>query len=139
MKIICNDECIIPRHSLKVKGWELFTGILALFMPKCAFCWAAYMSIFSSWGIVIVYQPWFLPVSLALFMLTLIKLLILAIRRKNFISFGLALLAGFLIISQRSVAGMDSMKILAISLMIMAIMMDNFLMMYKQVMLHSRK
>ncbi|MEO5890519.1 MAG: hypothetical protein ABIQ31_09715 [Ferruginibacter sp.] len=139
MKLICKDECTIAKPSLKGKGWELFTGVLVLFVPKCAFCWAAYMSVLSSWGIVISYQRWFLPVSLVLFLFTLTKLLIVAIRRKNFIAFGLAVLAGLLILSQRSVPGMDVKKLLAIALMILAVMMDNFLVLYRQLQLYFRK
>src|SRR5947209_4579219 len=101
MKWICNEECPASKNSFKGKGWTLLSSVLVLFIPKCAMCWAAYMNILSSLGLVIKYQSWFIPVSLLFFALTLIKLLIQAIRRKNFIGFMLALAAGVLIIYQR--------------------------------------
>jgi len=131
MRWICKEECPAYKNSLKGKSWTLFSSVLVLFIPKCAMCWAAYMSILSSLGLVIKYQSWFIPVALLLFLITLIKLLIQSIRRKNFFGFGLALAAGLLIIYQRSAIGIDWVKILAILLMTIAVMMDNFLSLYK--------
>jgi protein SCO1/2 len=133
MKWICNEECTASKNSFKEKGWTLLSILLVLFIPKCAICWAVYMSILSSLGLVIKYHPWFIPVAFMLFLLTLTKLLVQAIRRRNFIGFGLALAAGLLIIYQRSAIGIDWVKILAILLMTIAVMMDNFLSLYKKI------
>lgn len=131
MNIMCKEECSANKTSVKGKGLTLLTSALLLFMPKCALCWAAYMSFFSSLGIVIKYQPWFLPVMTVLFIVTLIKLLITSIRRKNFIAFGLALVAGVLIFSEITTPGIDAVKIIAIVMMATALSMDNFLKLFR--------
>ncbi len=51
-------------------------------------------------GPVDTYQPWFFPVTLALFLATLIKLLIQAIQRRKFVNLFLALGAGRSFMSQ---------------------------------------
>ncbi|MEP7259163.1 MAG: hypothetical protein ABI687_12250 [Flavitalea sp.] len=132
MKLICKEECVVKKSTLRGSGWTLFSSILLLFMPKCALCWAAYMSLLSSLGLAIHYQPWFLPVTVILFILTLAKLLWAAVKRKNYLAFILALAAGFLIIGQKYGTGMDSGKILAILLMTAAVMMDKLISLYKQ-------
>jgi hypothetical protein len=131
MRILCKEECSSDKTSLKGKSFTLLTSALVLFMPKCALCWAAYMSFLGSMGIVIKYRPWFLPVLTILFILTLIKLLIAAIKRRNFLSFGLALAAGVLIYSERTTPGIDSVKIVAIIMMATAILMDNMLKLFR--------
>ncbi|MDB5222117.1 MAG: hypothetical protein JWN83_784 [Chitinophagaceae bacterium] len=46
---------------------SFFTAIFIAFFPKCPFCWAAYMSIFTALGLgSIPYQPWLLPFLIAL-------------------------------------------------------------------------
>ncbi len=118
MKIICRDECRPERRRRANHGWSILTGALVLVMPKCALCWAAYMGVLGSFGIVIKYQPWFLPVVIILFLFTLVKLLIGSLRSGNFLAFGMALVAAMLILSQREVAGATELKILAVGLMI---------------------
>lgn len=129
MKLLCNNTCE-PAGAPAAKGWTLLSTALVLFMPKCALCWAAYLSFFSSFGLVIPYRPWFMPVVIILFMATLVKLLIGAIREKKFLAFVLALIAGALIVIQRNTAG-DWLKITAIILMSAAVMMDNILKLFR--------
>ncbi|WP_316839800.1 hypothetical protein [Pedobacter gandavensis] len=46
---------------------SLLMSILIAFFPKCPFCWAVYMSMFSSIGLAqIPYMPWLLPVLSAM-------------------------------------------------------------------------
>jgi len=139
MKILCKEECSVDRVSVKEKGkgFTLLTSVLLLFMPKCALCWAAYMSFLSSIGIVIKYQSWFLPVMSFLFVCTLLKLLISSIRRKNFLAFGMALIAGLIIFSERSTVGIDPLKIFALVLMAAAVMMDSFVKLFRLIKLNK--
>jgi mercuric ion transport protein len=127
MKILCKEACKADKPQHKGKGWSLVTGVLVLLMPKCAFCWAAYMSLLSSFGIVIKYQSWFLPFSVVLFLLTLIKLLIRSFQGRSFFAFVLALGAAIIIISQRSVPGIDWIKALAITMMTVAVLEEKIL------------
>ena len=48
-------------------------GIGIVFFPKCPLCWIAYMSLFSAIGleISISYQPWVLPILIALLVINL--------------------------------------------------------------------
>ena len=118
MKIICRDECRPEKPRRANNGWSVLTGALVLIMPKCALCWARYMGVLSSFGIVINYQSWFLPVVMILFLFTLIKLLIGSLRSGSFLAFGMALVAAVLILSQREVPGATEIKIFAMGLMI---------------------
>jgi hypothetical protein len=133
MKLICKQECDTEKKVLKGKGWTLFTGILLLFMPKCAFCWAVYMSVFTSLGLVsFPYQSWFLPVTTFLFAITLIKLLYNSIQTRNFISFILAMLAGVIIVLQKWGNETQGLNYLAIALMFTAIMRDKVIVLFRQ-------
>jgi hypothetical protein len=125
MKWMCREQCSSDSRSVEGKGFTLLGSLLLLFVPKCALCWAAYMSFLGSIGIVIKYQPWFLPVAIILFVFTLVKLLIVSIRRRNFISFFLALAAGLLIVYERSEPGIDGIKIVAVIMMFVAITMED--------------
>ena len=50
-------------------------ALVIAFFPKCPFCWAAYMSLFSSFGLgKLPYQPWMLPVLIGLLFLNIISL-----------------------------------------------------------------
>lgn len=50
-------------------------AVIIAFFPKCPFCWAAYMSMFSFLGLnTIAYQPWLLPVFIVLFFANLVSL-----------------------------------------------------------------
>lgn len=50
-------------------------AVVIAFFPKCPFCWAAYMSIFSFFGLnTIPYKPWLLPVFIVLFLVNLVSL-----------------------------------------------------------------
>ncbi len=118
MKIICQDECRPEKPRRANNVWSVLTGVLVLVTPKCALCWAGYMGVLSSFGIVINYQAWFLPVVMILFLFTLVKLLIGSLRSGSFLAFGMALVAAVLILSQREVPGVTDLKIFAIGLMI---------------------
>ena len=118
MRIICQNECRPEKTRRANSGWSLLTGVLVLVMPKCALCWAAYMGVLGSFGIVIKYQPWFLPVVVILFLFTLLKLLIGSLRSGSFLAFGMALVAAVLILWQREVPGATDLKMLAVGLMI---------------------
>ena len=133
MKILCEDECAVVKKEPGGKAWTLASGFLFLFMPKCAFCWAAYMSLFSSVGLVIHYQPWFLPVALLLFLAALLKLLIGAVRSQSYISFFLALAAGTLMIWRQPDPGPDPVKMIAIALMTMAVAGKKLLQLYREI------
>lgn len=50
-------------------------AVLIAFFPKCPFCWAAYMSMFSFLGLnTIKYQPWLLPAFIVLFFANIVSL-----------------------------------------------------------------
>jgi len=131
MRLLCKNECNRDRLSVPGNTPALISGVVVLLMPKCALCWAAYMSVFSSFGLSIQYRSWFFPVALALFLVTLIKLLIQAIRKKKFANFFLAIAAGALIYCNRQAATVNFAGAVAIVLMILAVMMDNLLKMGK--------
>ena len=131
MRLLCKNECDRDKISVPGNTPALVSGVLVLLMPKCALCWAAYMSVLSSLGLSIPYRPWFFPVALALFLVTLIKLLIQVIRKKKFVNFFLAIAAGVLIYFNRQAATVNFAGAAAIVLMILAVMMDNFLKMGK--------
>lgn len=62
------------KKILKTNASFLMAVVIAFF-PKCPFCWAAYMSIFSFLGLnTIKYQPWLLPVFIVLFFANLLSL-----------------------------------------------------------------
>lgn len=125
MKIICEKTCEQEQPVTKGKGWALLSTALLLFMPKCALCWAAYMSFLGSLGLSIRYRPWFQPLMLALFVLAVCKLLFSAIRNRNWLVLMMGLLAAFLAYRQQSVPGMNAEKWLAMTLMALALSMDN--------------
>jgi hypothetical protein len=132
MKLLCKTTCVENKNKIRGRSWALMSSALILFMPKCALCWAAYMSFIGSLGLVIKYRPWFLPVITILFLITLTKLLINCIRRRNFISFFLAVAAGLLIVVQRGSIGIDGIKIFAMILMAAAILLDSLWVIYRQ-------
>ncbi len=123
MKLICKEACSGHKTSLKAKSGTLLSGALVLFMPKCALCWAAYMSLLGSMGLVIRYRPWFLPVAIGLFVLTLMKLLITAVHRKNFLAFSFAVIAGLMILLERNVRELNGTKLFSLVLMTIAVLM----------------
>ena len=78
---------------------SLVLGLLIALTPKCPFCWAAYMSVFSSLGLgTVSYQPWFLPLMIILLVLNVGILFYQALKKKNFGPFGLSLLGMSLIL-----------------------------------------
>jgi hypothetical protein len=124
MRIICHDECRPEKRPRSNSGWSVITGLLLLMMPKCALCWAAYMSVLGSFGIVIRYQPWVLPVLIILYLLTLTKLLIGSLRTGSFLAFGMAVVAAALTFSQISVQETTHLKFMAIGLMVGSIVVN---------------
>jgi hypothetical protein len=131
MRLLCKNECDLDKLSVPGNTPALISGVLVLLMPKCALCWAAYMSVLSSFGLSIQYRSWFFPVALVLFLATLIKLLMQAIRKKKFVNFFLAIAAGALIYFNRQAATINFAGATAIILMILAVMMENLLKMGK--------
>lgn len=62
------------KQVIKTNASFLMAVIIAFF-PKCPFCWAAYMSMFSFLGLnTISYQPWLLPLFIVLFFANLVSL-----------------------------------------------------------------
>jgi hypothetical protein len=93
------------RTILKVTASNLGTvslGVILSFFPKCPFCWAAYMSIFSTLGLAsIPYMPWLQPVMMLVFLVNIFTLFMIARKRKNYTSFALnATGAVFLMVSK---------------------------------------
>jgi hypothetical protein len=127
MRLLCQNECDRDKISVPGNTPALISGVLVLLMPKCALCWAAYMSVLSSFGLSIQYRSWFFPVAMALFLVTMLKLLIQAIRKKKFANFFLAIAGGTLIYFNRQVATVNFVGVMAIVLMILAVMMDDLL------------
>lgn len=68
------------RRSVKWKkiiktNASFLMAVIIAFFPKCPFCWAAYMSMFSFLGLnTIKYQPWLLPVFIAMFFANIVSL-----------------------------------------------------------------
>lgn len=128
MKLLCADTCVEHPVGIRNRGkfWPIVASVLVVLMPKCAMCWAAYMSVFTSLGLTAVrYQPWFLPVSIALFVCTLIKLLITAVRRRNYTAFALALIGSSVILYQKYYPVPETMRMVAMLMLVAAVMMDN--------------
>lgn len=111
MQLLCNEDCK-ETQQIKGKGWAMILGLLMLIMPKCAFCWAAYMSFFASLGLVVKYQSWYLPLITILFLVTLVKICYTCIRQKNFVSLLLAVTAAVIIMARKDASGKRPMEIL---------------------------
>ena len=78
-------------------GTVLLSVILSFF-PKCPFCWAAYMSIFSTLGLAsIPYMPWLQPVMMVFFLVNIFTLFMIARKRKNYTSFVFSVTGALLI------------------------------------------
>lgn len=136
MKWICEPGCSVTEKRVNGNGWTFFTGMLVLLMPKCAFCWAAYMSILSSIGLVTIpYKPWFLAVAVTLFILTLVKLLYSAVRSRHYAAFITALIAGIIIAVYKFWIPVEGLNYIAVVLMIVAVTMDYFLKLAKRLLL----
>ncbi|MEO8887630.1 MAG: hypothetical protein ABI367_16310 [Mucilaginibacter sp.] len=74
-------------------------SILIAFFPKCPFCWAIYMSMFSSVGLArLPYMPWLLPVLLS-FLAIHLFLIYRKIPQKGYIPFAVSVLGAVIIIS----------------------------------------
>lgn len=71
-----------PKARRSIKWKKIFKtnasflmAVIIAFFPKCPFCWAAYMSMFSFLGLnTIKYQPWLLPVFIVLFFANIVSL-----------------------------------------------------------------
>jgi mercuric ion transport protein len=83
--LLSPDELILLMQQNKKRGfrWKralkvqisFFSALVIAFFPKCPFCWAAYMSVFSSLGLGrLPYKPWLLPVFIILLFLNIISL-----------------------------------------------------------------
>jgi hypothetical protein len=92
-----------PRLNISHIGSVMFAVIISFF-PKCPFCWAAYMSIFSSLGLAsIPYAPWLQPVMIVFFCVNIFALFTIAKKRKNYMSFGLNVTGALLLITSKTV------------------------------------
>lgn len=138
MQLLCNEDCK-ETQQIKGKGWAMILGLLMLIMPKCAFCWAAYMSFFASLGLVVKYQSWYLPLITILFLVTLVKICYTCIRQKNFVSLLLAVTAAVIIMARKDASGSDPWKFFAMSMMWVAVMMKNLLHLFRLVWKTVRK
>ncbi len=83
---------------------SLVLSVAIAFFPKCAFCWAAYLSVFSAFGIAsIPYTPWLKPVMITFFLTNFVTLFLIARKRKNYISFMISVIGAiFIMISSLS-------------------------------------
>ncbi|MEO6612391.1 MAG: MerC domain-containing protein [Chitinophagaceae bacterium] len=81
--------------------FSFLMAVVIGFFPKCPFCWAAYMSLLSAWGIKrIPYQPWLLPVFCILLLANIVSLYMT--RKKHHYGPLLFSIAGaFLVIANR--------------------------------------
>jgi protein SCO1/2 len=66
---------------------SIIPGILLAFFPKCAVCWAAYFSVFSSMGIGIPYSPWLQHVLAGTLVISAIYFAWMAKRRNKWLPF----------------------------------------------------
>jgi hypothetical protein len=86
----------VSRLSVNI---SFIPALLVALLPKCAFCWVAYMSFFSTLGIgTIPYQPWLLLVMVAVLFVNLGVLLYSAPRRNGYLPFYLALVGALVIV-----------------------------------------
>lgn len=76
LRLLQQKTRLAVRWKLFIKSqFSFFIAVLIAFFPKCPFCWAAYMSVFSSLGLGrIPYKPWLLPVLIALLFMNLLSL-----------------------------------------------------------------
>jgi hypothetical protein len=73
-------------------------GVILSFFPKCPFCWAAYMSIFSTLGLASVpYMPWLQPVMMVFFLVNIFTLFMIARKRNNYTSFAFSVTGALMI------------------------------------------
>ncbi len=125
MKLICEPACEPHRKiALKDGAWPLINSILLIVMPKCAMCWAAYLSLFSFMGLSINYQPWFLPFMICLFLVSIARLIYKAIKTKNFVTLFISLMASTVIICQKLWWESNVSSIIAITILISAMLME---------------
>lgn len=79
------------KAHIKINGMNLGSlvlGVIIAFFPKCAFCWAAYMSIFSTMGIAsIPYLPWLQPVLVIFFIVNVFTMFFIARKRNDYNAF----------------------------------------------------
>jgi mercuric ion transport protein len=96
-------------HSRMLFSWKrmisthlsFLWAVLVAFFPKCPFCWAAYMSLFSSWGIGrLPYQPWLLPVLIILMFVNVVSLYFSRVRH-GYLPLVMSLTGGIFIMLQR--------------------------------------
>ncbi|MCB9234957.1 MAG: hypothetical protein H6581_25100 [Bacteroidia bacterium] len=76
---------------------SVLPGILLAFFPKCAGCWAAYMSVFGSMGMGLPYLPWLKHVLAGSLVLSAWYFARMARRRNRWIPFGFQM-SGFVLV-----------------------------------------
>lgn len=81
---------------------SVLLSVLIAFFPKCPICWAAYMSMFGSFGLAHTpYMGWLFPVLLAFLGLHL-YLILRKSKQKGYGPFAVSLVGALLILGQRS-------------------------------------
>lgn len=95
-----------PPRAKKVAGFARATGSILIsflyaFFPKCPICWAAWMSVFGSFGLSkIPYQPWLLPV-MCLLLLFHLAMLVRGVRQKGYGPFAISLGGAAILLAAR--------------------------------------
>jgi hypothetical protein len=80
---------------------SMLLSVLIAFFPKCPFCWAAYMSMFGSFGLAKVpYMSWLFPVLLAFLALHLF-FLFKKVPQKGYGPFLISVFGGLIILAGR--------------------------------------
>ncbi|RLJ75131.1 MerC domain-containing protein [Pedobacter alluvionis] len=105
------------RHLLST-NFSFFSAVVIAFFPKCPFCWAAYMSLFSYFGLSkLSYQPWLLPLFIGLFFVNLFSMYANG-KRHGYKPLILSLLGGMLIVVNRIFLEVQGLMIVGASLLI---------------------
>jgi len=86
---VCSSTGSKNCHCTPASSGSVFLSILLAFFPKCAFCWAAYLSFLNSVGITIPYLSWLKHVFAGLFLLSIIALFRSARKTRQWLVFGL--------------------------------------------------
>ena len=122
---------IIPHRPLKMLQ-EIFSvtlSIVAAFFPICAFCWAAYASIFSSLGLstVVVSQlKWLYPALIALLILNIYAMWVVAKERQAYTALYLSGIGIVILVLQRFWVNELFLSYVGISMMAAASMTNYF-------------
>ncbi|MBD1386527.1 hypothetical protein IDJ75_14670 [Mucilaginibacter rigui] len=107
----CHADMSLPEPRTRARSAKktvkaipsVLTSILIAFFPKCPFCWAVYMSMFSSIGLAnIPYMGWLLPVLIGMLFIHLL-LLFKKTASKGYLPFFISVCGCLLLITGRFV------------------------------------